>query len=479
MNVEYRKYQQCVAQKAEWTLRYRRTLVVAPTGAGKTVIGGMIAGRDPGRVGFLTHTKDLVTQSAEKLRAMGMRVGVRAANHPADPFAKVQVVSVQTALARELEMSFDLLILDEAHHFAAEEWRGLVQATKATRLLGLTATPERADGRSLGDLFDELLVAAHYSELIRLGHLVPLRVLRPGSHLDRGLAQKVLPAYQKHGAGRRGFVYARRVVECGKLAAEQVEAALRAGVVSDKTPKEERERLLAELAGGQVDLLNNVYALTEGVDVPPASIAILARKFGHVSLLLQTAGRILRPSPGKTDALLLDLPGVTHLFGVPTEDREYSLSGKGIRRTQSGMALRVCMLCGMTSESGGPCPGCGHKAEVKKVKPLRIYNEELRAVYDGGDTPAWAKRAELDRLKSTANARGYQPGWVVANYEQLFGEKPPLGAQSSDDEKRQAFRNLVAQAKALDYKPGWAQFRYKVAYGAFPPRSWVMQETGA
>ena len=473
--MEERPYQQRTVRAASWMLPSRRVLIVAPTGAGKTVIGTLLAQREPGRVGFLTHTKDLVAQTAKKLRQFGLPVGVIASGQPADPFARVQVVSVQTALARELSLKFDLLILDEAHHFAAEEWLALVQAFGAKKLVGLTATPERGDGKPLGDLFDELVVAASYSELIAAGHLVPCRVLRPRSPLDRGLAQKVLESYKKHGEGRTGFVYARRVKECEELCSEQIAAGLGAMVVSDKTPGDVREQALSLLAMGGVRLLNNVYALTEGVDVPSASVAILARKFGHPSLLLQTAGRVLRPWAGKTDALLIDLPGVTHLHGLPTEDREYALTGKGIRRTEAGMALRVCMVCGMTSESGGPCPRCGFKPEVKKLRPMQIHNEELRAVYDGKATPAWAKRAELDRLQRVAKERGYDPGWIQIQYQRLFSEPAPLGVVADAMEKREAFQRLADQGRRMNYAPGWAQHRYRTAYGSFPPRSWVVE----
>lgn len=433
---------------------------------------GSMAGRQLGGTGvWVTHTKDLVEQSAQKLREFLPRVGVIAAGRGPDPFAPVQVASIQTLLAREIELRADWLILDEAHHFVSEEWRGVVDAVHAQRLLGLTATPERGDGKPMGDLFDELVVAAHYSDLTRAGYLVPLRVLRPASELDRGLAKKVVEAYRERAEGRSGFVFCRKKTEAADLAEQLVSAK----TVSDETPREERLAALAWLAAAAGRLLTNVHALTEGVDVPSASLAIYARNLGHVGVMLQTAGRILRPHPGKTDALLLDLPGVTHRLGLPNEDREYSLTGKGIRRTEKGMALRVCMFCGMTSESGGPCPRCGQSPEVKKQRPMRIYNQELQAVYAGKGTPDWAKRAELDRLRSEARARNFQAGWVVKQYEILFGEKPPLGSESSAADKQAEYERLVQLARRQGYKPGWAQHRYKAAYGAFPPRSWTLR----
>lgn len=96
---------------------------MAPTGAGKTIMGAAAALLEEGTTLWVVHTQDLVEQSAAKLRAAGMRVGVIAAGYAPDPFARVQVASIQTLLARDIELkSYDLVILDEAHHYLAEAW---------------------------------------------------------------------------------------------------------------------------------------------------------------------------------------------------------------------------------------------------------------------------------------------------------------------------------------------------------------------
>lgn len=449
-------------------------LLVAPTGAGKTVMGGEICQALDGRTAWLTHTQDLVEQSARKLRERGLRVGVIAPGYPSDPFAKVQVLSVQTAVSREVAIRVENVFIDEAHHFVADTWRQVVARLTPTRTVGATATPERADGKALGrkegGIFDELVVAASYSELIAAGHLVHARVLRPSKELQKGIALKPHLALEKHGEGRRGFGYCRSVEEAEWLAKAMGEGV--ADVVEANTPKELRAGRLAKLAAGDLRLLWNVYALTEGVDIPAADLAIFARNFGHVSMMLQSAGRVLRASPGKTDALILDLPGITHRLGLPVEDREYSLSGEGIRRTAAGMALTVCMSCGMTHKSGERCPRCGAQPAAKPLRPQRIFNEELRAVYSGKTTPDWAKRAELDRLRRVARDKKLPAGWVRQEYEALFGEAPGLHTAADDQERREEFSRLLDRAGKLGHKPGWATHRYKATFGAFPPRQW-------
>lgn len=445
-------------------------LLVAPTGAGKTVMGAWLCRALSGKTAWVTHTQDLVTQSAAKLREWGLRVGVIAAGYTPDPFAQVQVVSIQTAVAREVELRVENLFLDEAHHFMATDWRAALDRFHARKTLGATATPERADGKPLGDIFDELVVAASYSELIAAGHLVPARVLRPSRELQKGIALKPEEAWLKHCADRRGFGYCRTVKEAEELAAAMGDEV---SVISQKTEPEIRKSRLEHLAAGRMRLLWNVYALTEGVDVPPADVALLARKFGHVSLLLQSCGRVLRPFAGKREALIIDLPGMTHRLGLPVEDREYSLSGEGIRRTAAGRALALCMACGMTFAAGGACPRCGHQNHAKPLPKQRIFNEELRAVYSGQTTPEWAKRSELARLRKIARDKGLPPGFVRRAYEELFSEPVPPDDSADSDERRAEFDRLAALAKKSGHNHGWIMHRYKAAFGAWPPNSWV------
>jgi superfamily II DNA or RNA helicase len=460
----------------------KRALLVAPTGAGKTIMGAMAVLLEPGTTLWVVHTQDLVEQSAAKLRAAGLRVGIIAAGHPADPFARVQVASIQTLLARDLSLkTYDLVILDEAHHYLADAWRATWEKAHAKRLLGLTATPERGDGRPLGDIFDELVVAAHYSELTRDGYLVPLRILRPVRELDKGVARKPLDAYQRHGEGRSGFVYLKSVEEARSFADDACAAGISSACVDFKTPASVRSSRLAAFDSMAIRLLSNQNVLTEGVDIPHASVCVIGRVFGHVSMLMQSAGRVLRPHQSKTEALLLDLPGLTHREGwLPTEDKEYSLHGRGIKKSASAPGLHVCMQCGACYESSvGKCPRCGDEPEKRKPKPQRIYNEELRPVLDGANTPEWAKKAELERLRGVAREKKLGVNWVVREYASLFNEKPPGSNIADAAEQRAEYDRLMRQAKEKGYAAGWAAHRYQALFGAFPPRSWKMQQEQA
>lgn len=436
-----------------------RVAIVAPTGAGKTAIAAWLVRPGRGRGLVFAHTRDLVLQMAEALTGfLGEPVGVIMAGVEPTPFARVQVASVQTLLAREWVPEADVVVWDEMHHGAAKEWSALIG--RYPRLFGLTATPERADGVTLRGAFDHLVVAAHYSELIRRGMLVPARVLRPKAPL-RGVALDPVTAYLQHGEGRSGFLFGRTIKLCQDYAEKLTAFGVPAACVDATTPSADRAERIAGLSSGRYRILTSVYALTEGVNVPAASVCVLARGCSHVSLLLQMAGRILRSCEGKTDGLLLDLPGVTWGHGSPHEDREYSLDG--IKRPAGGIPLSVCQACGFTQPpSPNGCGRCGFKPEAKDLAP-RVFNEKLA---ERPQATPLERQLRLSALLIEAERKGYQDDWIDVQYRRLFGVAPTL--PHNVERKMAMWQKLIAMGKGR----GYAGARYRALYGASAPRGW-------
>ena len=418
----------------------RSVCLVAPTGAGKSVLGMEVARRvierSPSRrVLWIAHRRELISQAqAHAENILGPLV---------DRFG---VATVQGLAASGERPRADLMIFDEAHHAGAgaAEWHAVAADYASSWRLGLTATPARGDGSPLGDVFDRMVVAAQYSELVAAGHLVPCRVLRPDATVD-GLAQDPVAAWLAHAGRRQGFLFARRVDECYDYAARLEAAGIPAEVIESSTHAEVREQHLRDFRRGAVRVLCSVYVLTEGVDVPAASVCLLARGAGHAGLFLQMVGRVLRPSPGKEDALLIDLPGLTYEHGFPTDDREYSLDGEPIKRV---------------GEQAPPKKGAGDKED----KPVTIYSFALREVYAGEDTPTEAKRQEWDRLVAMCRTKGWGVGWAGSQYRKLFGAPPPAGWVSLEA-KRKQIEDWRRLAQAKNYKAGWVGFRAKDAFG--------------
>jgi DNA repair protein RadD len=247
--------------------------------------------------------------------------------------------------------------------------------------------------------------------------------------------------------------------------------------IEANTDRDERKKILERFKRREIQVLTNMMALTEGVDVPSASVCIIARPMGHVSMYLQSAGRVMRPAPGKSECLLIDLPGLSHRFGPPNENRLYSLDGEAIQR-QTEASLRVCQSCGFTfvPKGNGLCPRCGIANIKQEQKPIKIFNEELHSFFNGPGTPDWAKKAELARLEGVAREKGYNDAWVARQFKATFAEMPQAWAPT-DDRKRAEYRRLVDLAKRKGWKLGAAAMRYKATYGTFPPRSWS-QENG-
>lgn len=447
---------------ARWRLSQCRIACVAPTGAGKTAIAALVIQRYPEqRWCFLAHTRDLVLQAARALEAsFPGEVGIIMAGIAPTPFARVQVCSVQTLLARDY-LPEGWLILDEMHHYGAEEWDAFVTRLGDRNALGLTATPERADGVGLRGLFQDITVAAHYSELIRDGYIVPARTLRPSKRL-RGVAQDPVSAYLDKGEGRYGFTFCRTVEIARDTAAKYTAFGVPAACIDYES--DDRQATIAGL-GTRYQMLTSVYALTEGVDVPGASVCVLARGVGHQSALLQMGGRVLRSAPGKTDALFIDLPGVTWDLGLPHEDREYSLDG--ITRKPGSLSLRVCQQCGYTEPSGAlVCSRCGFKLPAQDLRP-QVHGVEIAEHAQHTDLE---KTLRLSGLINEAKRKGYHDDWVCQRYKAEYGKQPTL---PHDIERKQAMlQKLKDQAARSGYSMAYAAARFRALYGHYPVRGW-------
>ncbi len=276
----------------------RRVLAVAPTGAGKgTMAAWMIARAIAAgqRCVFVVHRREIVRDIAKRLRErFGVRVGCVLPGERIDRGAPAQVASIQSLLAAKELPAADLLVLDEAHHYPAAEWGALVARYASAQIVGFTATPQRADGRAMGDAFDRLVVVASYSELLASGHIVPCDVLRPDAELGRDLAQSPLDAYLRYANGRKAFVYVAAVNEAIVLAKKFNAVGVPAQAIHANTPVRVRQRVLEDMASGAVRIVTNVLTMTEGIDVESVSAIVLARTCAEVGDYMQICGRALR-----------------------------------------------------------------------------------------------------------------------------------------------------------------------------------------
>lgn len=478
----------CAEVAGAWLGGVHRVCLVLPTGGGKTRCGVELAHqippeRHPGRaprVLWLAHRSELLDQAASKLREAGADVAFISPRHPPDPWASFQVASLDTLVSRAQRPPADLVVLDECHHGVADTYADVLASYPDALHLGLTATPQRRDGRALGERYDHLVVGAQYSELLKSGDLVRCRVRRAPEYLGSDLARSPLSEWQEYGRdaehpwGRLTFAFAPTVEQAHQWARDFCDAGIPSACVEGNTSADERASLLDRFRAGELRVLWNVYVLTEGVDIPAAECCLLARGVGHAGPFLQIAGRVLRPAPGKLDALMLDMAGATWLHGLPTCDRQYALTGRSIKAV--GEALKNCPQCGACIEAAQPvCPECGYVWQKQERRKPKIWDMALQWAADeaGGveNVGADLKRREWTRLLALVETREkWSLSFARKEYEKLFGEAVPVEwvAAASQGVQARELAKLVRVAQAKGYKPGWIAYRYKAAFGRWP-----------
>lgn len=459
---DLRPYQRDVVERLA-TTAHRRPLLVAPTGAGKTVIAAEMIRRARGPVLFLAHRRELISQASRKLFDQGVDFGIIQAGSNARPGQRVQVASVQTLWSRAMRSTVmdlppaDLVIVDEAHRGRARTYRKILDSYPAATIMGLTATPCRGDGRGLGSVFDGLVECPSVRELIGLGFLVPTRVYAPsrpdltgvrtaqGDYVATQLAERmdkaqlvgdIVEHWHKLAERRKTVVFASSVAHSVHLRDEFRRAGVWAEHIDGSTPVDERDQILQRLAEGEIEVVTNFGVLTEGWDCPAASCCVLARPTKHLGLYRQMAGRVLRPFEDKADALILDHAGAVFTHGFVEDDIQWTLAEDrraenraiGGRRGVTGRDLATCPECAAVRWSGQPCASCGWRPRPKP-RSVDVADGELAQVerdrrIKANQPTAGDKRIFHCQLLYIGRERGYKDGWAAHKYREKFGDWP-------------------------------------------------------
>lgn len=394
-----------------------RVLAVAPTGAGKTtlfghwVLGEVARG---GRALVIAHRTELIAQARARLIAQGLPasdVGVVMGDgrmivdgrtvQCARPHAPVQVCSIDTLRRRVLPRGVTLVVIDEAHRSLSKSYRDVINAYPDAFVVGVTATPYRADERGLGDLYNRLVVVTSPRALMAEGYLSEPRVFShphradvskvatvAGDYNEKQLAEacdrkellgSIVEHWQKHLAGVRTVAFAVNVQHSRHLVDQLVAAGVPAEHIDGETPADQRAAILRRVDRGDTLVVSNCGVLCEGWDQPSVKGCILARPTKSRSLYIQQAGRVLRPWQGATP-IILDHAGCVLEHGLPQDDREYSLEGRK-RRARSQISVKECRQCfGAIPVASKVCPYCGAvlaMADSSKGREIEERDGEL------------------------------------------------------------------------------------------------------
>jgi superfamily II DNA or RNA helicase len=317
----------------------RSTLVVMPTGSGKTKVMTEIARRRAGdKILVLAHRDELLQQARERFaHDCDERVGL----DKADDFAaderivvgSIQTVSMPARLERFSKQRFDMIMVDEAHHACAATYRRVLDYFPDAKIIGVTATPDRADEKAMGQVFDSVAFLYEIENAINDGYLCDVRCSRieiagldlssvktVAGDLNQGDLDKVMAIEEvllgvadatiREAGDRRTLLFTTSVANADRLA--EIMNRHREGcamAVNGKTEIDERRSILRAHQSGDYQFLVNCAITTEGYDDPAISCVAIARPTKSRALYTQMAGRGLRIFPGKSDCLLLDFCG--------------------------------------------------------------------------------------------------------------------------------------------------------------------------
>ena len=392
------RQKQFVERSVKALADHRNTLAVAPTGAGKTimlsgVVGDILKGNDA-KACILAHRDELTTQNVTKFTRVNpdIRTSIYDANtkswHGRVTFAMVPTLSRHDNLVKMPKC--DLLVIDEAHHAAADSYLRIIDTARNNNpdclIYGVTATPNRGDRKGLRDVFSNCADQIKLGELIASGHLVKPRtfVIDVGTQADlkkvkktaqdfdmseveaimntRAVNDAVISHWNDKAGDRQTVIFCSTVAHADDVTQAFCAAGVPAVLIHGDLDSNTRRSRLKDFETGRAQVVVNVAVLTEGWDWPPTSCVILLRPSSYKSTMVQMIGRGLRvvdptehPGVIKNDCVILDF-GISSLMHGSLET-DVDLDG---RKPGDGLT-KECPEC--TAEvplSADECPICGY-----------------------------------------------------------------------------------------------------------------------
>lgn len=442
----------------QWNDGFNRTLLVLPTGCGKTIVFAKITEecvRQGKRVLILAHRGELLEQAADKImKATGLRCAVEKAEESClGSWYRITVGSVQTLmrdkrLAQFPDSYFDTIIIDEAHHCISESYQKILKYFECAQVLGVTATPDRGDRKNLGSVFDSLAYEYTLPKAIKEGYLSPIKAVTIPLKLDlSGVAMQsgdykasdidyaldpylyqIADEMQKYCKNRKTVVFLPLVKTSQKFRDILNSQGFRAAEVNGNSP--DREQILKDFDGDKYNVLCNSMLLTEGWDCPSVDCVVVLRPTKVRGLYCQMVGRGTRLCEGKTDLLLLD-------FLWHTERHELCRPAHLICETEEIAQKMTEKL----AEAAG-CPIDIEEAEKQACDDVVAQREEALAKQLAAMKTR--KRKLVDPLQFEMSIQAED----LANYEPAFGWEmsPPSPKQVAALEKLGIFPDEIDNA---------------------------------
>ena len=488
MTFTLRDYQQELVNRVHQQFQtFNRVLLQAPTGSGKSILAIAIIKHfqqhQNSPVALLVHKEELVKQWAKHFQThfQEYRLGIIADKSrykrpdPTKP-PELLIVSVPTVnrwRQSQIEQHLpdvSLMIVDEAHHSHAPSYAKLFERYKDSSILGLTATPQRLDGKGLDVLsndiegFQVLVPGPQSKELIEKKALSDYKIYvaegyvkmagrhckKTGGDFDQKAVSKIVAdslacedivrEWQKIADGKRTVIYPVSVEYSKKLAAEFNEK-IRPGIafhIDATTPAGERQEAIAKFTAGEILLLCQHSIVIEGVDIPEIECVVFARPTASLVVWFQAIGRALRQSAGKEHALILDCTDNHQRLPLPKDHIEWFLEGDA----------KAILANADNSFGDSENPetrerditfGHGELVELPE-DALPVQTTEVNLPDDMNDLDAI--KDYIHKMKSYAEYKRYKPIWIVHNMQDRLVAKGIAPSKLAFNSVKQIFESL-------------------------------------
>ena len=403
----------------------KRPLIVAPCGSGKSYIFAEMVKNavKKGSVLILVHRIELKNQHEKLFSDL---------NIPTENI-RINLIISESKHLGEYPVP-NLLILDEAHLSKADCWTKVVGYYN-TYTVGFTATPCRLDNKPLGDIYDTMIQAPSVAWLTENKCLSPYEYYAPTlvdvSNLkkkrgdfaaedveplvmDKAIYGDIISSYKKLADGKKSIAYCVSVRHSEQLAGLFNSNGVKAAHIDGKTPKKEREKIIADFRNGEIKVLCNCLIIAEGLSISDCDCCLLLRPTDSLALFIQSSMRCMRYLPGKT-AVIIDFVGNYTRHGLPDDDREWNLFEPVKRHRQinedGSFNIRQCPMCFKTFRAKNKCPYCGFEyvprgRELEQIKDIELKKIEKENKIRERKKQGMAK--SYDELVSIGFERGYK-----------------------------------------------------------------------
>ena len=399
------------------------------------------------------------------------------------------------------------ILTHNCHRAMAKSYLNLLANYPAAKIIGLTATPERLDGKGLGDLFDDMVVVSTIPNLIAEGFLVEpdcygapsggpdlSRVKKSGGDYREDQLQaamdtteltgELLTNWQRLAANQKTIVFASGIDHSQHIVNRFRDAGVSAAHLDGATPLPLRQQIIRDWQSGALQVVSNCAVLTEGFDFPSLECCVLARPTQSVAMYLQQVGRVMRPAPGKAGAMVLDHAGCFNAHGLPHDHREWTLEGETERRKRKKAPPKHCRVCSLAHEADesrwllDSQPHLhGHKA-LERAKAVLIAGTGLVVCPGCSMSDCLICAAPFNAGSEAPQCTNCGALYTAEEKEQPGDGERALPLESSDLLERwtespanarlkikNEFAKLINQAREKGYKRGWAFHQLKEKYG--------------